>query len=263
MLYTPYYPYLNLGIAYYELKDYGQARKYLEEAKQWGIEPPEKVDWYLKQLSTQDISTPISPTLTPTGSTAIPRDIMELKKGVVKIEAQPEGELRKVGTGFIVRLKSGVAYIVTASHVVEGDKHPKVTFFTQPNRSFTATVTHLEGGDPRGLATLVIEGGTPPDLRVLNLDESIQISGGEPVTLIGFPRVAGTPWAVTQGTIVGRSGKHITCSGVANEGSSGGPLIGNGRVIGVVTEMTDQFVYATPAVIVRVTLEGWGIPLSN
>jgi hypothetical protein len=113
------------------------------------------------------------------------------------------------------------------------------------------------------LALLVVEGEIPSDLRVLNLDESIQINGGEPVILIGFPLIAETPWAVTDGTLAGLSGKNITLAGKASEGNSGGPLILNNQVIGIITQMKEQYVYATPAVIVRATLKGWGITLSK
>ena len=61
--------------------------------------------------------------------------IDDVKKGVVKIEAQIEGK-RKVGTGFIVKLEKNAAYIVTASHVIEGDAQPRISFFTQPNTLF-------------------------------------------------------------------------------------------------------------------------------
>jgi hypothetical protein len=46
----------------------------------------------------------------------------QAKLGVVKITAEVEGEQPKVGTGFIVRWEKDAAYIVTASHVIEGDE---------------------------------------------------------------------------------------------------------------------------------------------
>ena len=51
-----------------------------------------------------------------------------LKAGVVRITSQVEG-MRRTGTGFIVGLDSDAAYIVTASHVVEGDSQPRVEFW--------------------------------------------------------------------------------------------------------------------------------------
>ena len=54
------------------------------------------------------------------------------KAAVVKVISQVEG-MRRTGTGFIVRLDADAAYIVTASHVVEGDSQPQIEFFTKRN----------------------------------------------------------------------------------------------------------------------------------
>ncbi len=68
-------------------------------------------------------------------------DIESLKSGVVRITAT-EGNKKKVGTGFIVKLDSESVYIVTAAHVVAGDSQPKVQFFTQQDVQIQATVNH-------------------------------------------------------------------------------------------------------------------------
>ena len=58
------------------------------------------------------------------------QDIAQVKKGVVKITAQVEGKSR-IGSGIIVKLEEDHAYIVTASHVIEGDQQPNVMFFSR------------------------------------------------------------------------------------------------------------------------------------
>lgn len=60
--------------------------------------------------------------LDPVPRSALGQEIAQVKKGVVKITAQVEGQPPKVGTGFIVRLEKDAAYIATASHVIEGDE---------------------------------------------------------------------------------------------------------------------------------------------
>jgi formylglycine-generating enzyme required for sulfatase activity len=77
--------------------------------------------------------------------------------------------------------------------------------------------------------------------------------------MIGFPRIAGVPWAVTKGEVVGRKAKTLVFSGAVDEGSSGGPLIKGNQIIGVVTEMTGKFAHATPALIATYVLEGYGV----
>jgi tetratricopeptide (TPR) repeat protein len=182
--------------------------------------------------------------------------IDDVKKGVVKIEAQSEGK-RRVGTGFIVKLEKNAAYIVTASHVIEGDARPRISFFTQPNTPFTARTIGLEGGDPRGLAALSVNGEIPQGLLALDLDTTVQLNNGDAIASIGFPQASGVAWAVTKGHLSGTRGKDIVFSPALEEGNSGGPLIKDGKVIGVVTEVSGQYGYATPASIVVITLKGW------
>jgi hypothetical protein len=188
--------------------------------------------------------------------------IESLKAGVVKITAEVGGTHR-VGTGFIVRLEKRTAYILTASHVVEGDPHAQITFFTMPHNSFPARTLGLEGGDPNGLAVLLVEGELPDGLRTLTLDPSDQIHDGEAVKLIGFPRIAGTTWMVTEGTMGGQFGGDLIFSGVLDEGNSGGPLLLKDKVVGIITQMNVTFGYATPILTAQFALKGWGIQVAK
>ena len=195
--------------------------------------------------------------------TAIPsaaQTIEELKKGVVKITARADGKI-KVGTGFVVRLEKDAVYIVTASHVVEGDPQPKVVFRSKETKSFLAQVKGTKGRDPRGVAVLVVEDNVPQGLEALPVSSDFEINGGEEVTVIGFPRMPAVPWAVTPATVTGQDGEYLVFSGAAVEGNSGGPVLLNGKVIGVVTEVLPPFGYAVPISIVRLALRGWGVPL--
>ena len=121
----------------------------------------------------------------------------------------------------------------------------------------------LEGGNPAGLAALLIEGKIPPDLQALNLDQTTSIGGGEAITLIGFPRLEGSLWTVTTGTLSGRRGSALSFAGVADEGNSGGPVLFQGKVVGIVTQVGAKFNSAAPAMLARFALEGWGVRLSE
>lgn len=184
-----------------------------------------------------------------------------IKTDVVKISAHVDGKT-KIGTGFIVDIESGVAYIVTASHVVEG-ADVYVAFFTQPYNLLKAKTIRLEGGDPRGLAVLQVVGFIPSDVRALNFDRCITVGGGEIVKTVGFPRMGAIPWAVTSGTILGRQGRYIVFAGAVDEGNSGGPLIKNGVVVGVITEIIGKYNYAQPADTVESILTGWSVRFSD
>jgi S1-C subfamily serine protease len=89
-------------------------------------------------------------------SLATPRAALAApESAVVRITAK-DGERNKTGTGFIVQIAADIVYIVTASHVVEGDDAPKIEFFTQRDRPVAGTVKAAEVGDPKGLALLAV-----------------------------------------------------------------------------------------------------------
>lgn len=188
--------------------------------------------------------------------------IEDIKKGVVKITAQADGKT-KTGTGFIVRLEKETAYIITASHVIEGDPEPKVVFRPNDTKVFSAHIKGIEGGDPRGLAALVVQGRLPEGLETLPLNQEFNVTGGEEGIVIGFPLVPAVPWAVTSSVMTGQHGKHLVFSGAAVEGNSGGPIMVAGKVVGVVTNVSGQYGYAVPVPIMRLALRGWGVPLGE
>ena len=196
-------------------------------------------------------------------SAAWAQDVDDLKNGIVKIRAQQDGVSRE-GTGFIVRLQGDSAYIVTAAHVVEGDAHPGVAFFPRANQFYRADLLGIEGGDPRGVAALLVrDAALPPGLRAFTVSSSVNVRGGEPITVIGFPREFGTPWMVVEGSIGGRRGSDISFSAVIGEGSSGGPLLLNSSVIGIISQMGSKIGYAVPISSARFALEGWGIEFTE
>jgi formylglycine-generating enzyme required for sulfatase activity len=161
--------------------------------------------------------------------------IEDLKKSVVKITCMVDGKT-KVGTGFIIKLIEGKAYIVTAAHVVAGDPRPQVEFYSAPGK-FTADVVHAEGGQEEGLALLLVaekQGGEPlpAGLMALSLMPDT-VRSDEQVSIIGFAPDVGS-WTVTHGRIVNQSGRRINFDASIEEGNSGGPLVIGSRVVGVV-----------------------------
>jgi hypothetical protein len=182
------------------------------------------------------------------------------RAAVVKVTSVVDGK-RKTGTGFVVRMEGDTAYILTASHVVEGDNHPQVAFFARQNVPVEADTARIEGGDPRGLALLLVRGKDklPPGLVALPFAQGASLSGGEQVTAIGFPQ-GGGPWAVARADVVSRVGRDLTLAGPIDEGNSGGPVLRNdGAVVAVVTGVNASFALATPVAIASLTLEGWGV----
>jgi Tol biopolymer transport system component len=194
-------------------------------------------------------------------TTSYAQDIEQEKKGVVKITSQADGANR-TGTGFIAKLDKDAAYIVTASHVIEGDSKPQVYFYPDATKGYRATIIGTEGDLPRGLALIRVQGLLPSGLAHLGIDASFNLEAAEQVTIIGFPRLAGIPWAYTPITIVGRQGTAITFTGGADEGSSGSPVLRNGWVTAIVAEKSGDYGYAVPSMAIRFAIEGWGLKLT-
>ena len=188
------------------------------------------------------------------------QDMARLQSGVVKITAKPPEGFPNVGTGFIVRLETNAAYIVTAAHVVAGDAHPKVEFFTKRNIPVMAEVLGLEGDDEvRGIALVVVRGteNLPKGITSLPL-ATASLSGGEDILVIGFPRNAG-PWALIKGNISSREGRDIHFSPSVDSGHSGGPVLRGGNVVAMVGSGRQSAGRGVTARSVQDYIEGFGI----
>lgn len=189
-------------------------------------------------------------------------DIALLRAGVVKITAKPPGGSPQVGTGFIVRINRDreSVYIITAAHVVSGDPRPQVEFFPKRNVPVPAEVLGAEGSDEvRGLAMLMVRGNAniPSDIAALQLASDIHL--GEDIILIGFPRGAG-PSAIIRGNVSSREGHDIYFSPTVGEGNSGGPIIQNGKVVGLVGAGNQSMGQGVTARSIEDYTEGFGLP---
>ncbi len=187
-------------------------------------------------------------------------DPADLRSGVVQIVSKsPDGLLRK-GAGFIVRLEADAAFIVTAAHVVEGDKTPQVDLFTRP-LPVEAQVARMDV--QLDIALLVLAGGDNlfQGLQALPLDLTTRSAVGQQVTTIGFP--AGLSWAVSKPNVASQEGVHLAVvGGNIDEGSSGGPVLDNGTVVAMVTTAQRGAGRAIPAQILALVLQGWRLDLT-
>ncbi len=190
------------------------------------------------------------------GST--PQDYDALNSGVVKIASlSPEGK-RRTGTGFIVKLEANTAFIVTAYHVVEGDKRPTVFFFSQRNTPVTADVISNDQTADTSLLIVRVQDRLVRGVRALPLEPEQTLKPGDEVTTIGFPAGLGD-WAVSKCTVSAQRGSRLTLSGAIAEGNSGGPVLGDGKVLAMITSVEGIAALATPALILGYTLNGWGV----
>jgi len=179
------------------------------------------------------------------------------EKGLVKVYARTIGE---IGSGFIVKVAPTGAYIVTASHVVEGDEHLDVEFTTRRNVPAPATVVALEGGDPRGMALLFVpKQNLPSQLSALRLAASMP-SLYERLSVAGFPRSLNYLSVITAD--ISQRGRDIVFMEPLADGFSGSPLVKGGTVAGIVVERRREYSFVVPANDIRTFVEGSRIRLA-
>ena len=177
----------------------------------------------------------------------------QIKKSVVRIRAenQMNGEKRE-GTGFVVGVSDDKAYIVTVSHVVEGDPKPTVEFVE--NNEFEAEVLDSEAQE-NGLALLSVKGLIPYDVMPLYLVKKRNLNSGDALFTIGFPR-GGARWAHDELSYSGKIRRNLIFSGSnEKEGNSGSPVIKGEQVVAIITSITD-YAYAISAESTREFLDG-------
>lgn len=170
------------------------------------------------------------------------QDINTLKSGVVRIQ---NNKLHEVGTGFIVKVDGNQAYIITAAHVVRGDQHPSVNLYNHQQDALRAEVLDREEDDTKGLALLRLKllSTAATGIMTLKLGYTSNLNGGEDVKVIGFPD--GTAfWTVNNGSVARIEGRNLVFSDAIRGGNSGGPVILNGVVIGMVTDVSQSSAYA-------------------
>jgi hypothetical protein len=190
-----------------------------------------------------------------------------LKPSVVRITSKPDGA-RQTGTGFIVKLEPGIAYILTAYHVVAGDSAPQVEFFSRRNRPVKADIIKLQPDKRDGLGLLAVRGkdNLPADLTPLPIDIDPKIASGDALHTIGFGAGQGE-WAVVPASILAIDGSDLKLDGRFKSGNSGGPVLKDGKVVGILTDEQDGVGLASLASIVRIVLHGWGVdppvPVAN
>lgn len=178
-------------------------------------------------------------------------EIERQKFGVVKVMVLDEEGMRKTGAGFVVSAETNLLYIMTAHHVVEGARNITVTFFSQPG-SFKAKFIVAEPDLDIALLTVGGEDKLPQRLETLELGDPRDLKGGDDVWLLGFPQ-GGGDWTPTKGHFANRTGQALLFQGIAAEGNSGGPIIYDGAVVGMVTSARGQFTRAASTI----TLGSW------
>ncbi|MEO5742379.1 MAG: serine protease [Vicinamibacterales bacterium] len=188
--------------------------------------------------------------------------VEELKSSVVRIVSKAADGQPRTGAGFIVRVDGELVYIATAAHVITGDMKPQVTFYFDKRRPVAAEPGDLEIDNlTAGLGYVIVrDPAVAKRARPLGWS-SVMPRGGEQIVAIGFNQGAGE-WGVSTGTVASVSGSDIRIDARVDEGNSGGPILMNGSVVGMVTSLRQGFGVAKSGIVVQSTLRGWDIEIS-
>lgn len=185
--------------------------------------------------------------------------IDEIRHGVAKIVAGPPEE--KTGAGIVVRRDAEGIYVVTAAHVVSGSDKITVQFLGA-EKSWDAEVRHIESDNlAQGLALLHVAGSVPAEVRALALTD-VDVPVGDQVNIVGHQASTGD-WSVLVGTVSSRVGRETVIQAPVEEQASGGPVVFNGNVIGLVQRSAPRgsFGYAVTSAALREYVKGFGVDL--
>jgi len=175
---------------------------------------------------------------------------------VVRIAANQGGTPVR-GTGFVISVTPKQAIIVTAAHVVNKVQTPTVTFAADLEKNFPAgPLIGILANSPGGLAAFSVSGEIPAGVTTLSVEGENPSRLGQPLFLLGFPQMDIAP-RTTQRILSARREKLLLIDQEVGEGFSGGPVIENGKVVGVVTDVDGLTTYAVDGVETQKILQAW------
>ena len=179
--------------------------------------------------------------------------------GIAKVSMRADPPMVP-GTAFVVALEAGTAYLVTSAHVVEGDASPQIEFAAAPRKKpYASKVQHPQGRDSYGLHGLaILEVENPPSgLRVL-LPSVPRPARGQAVSVAGYPAPIGE-FIVTDTTVGGLRGGDLVLNYETGPGYSGGPVVRDGFVVGLVFGTEGRFGLAVPVGDIQKYLQGYSV----
>lgn len=154
------------------------------------------------------------------------------KESVVVISSN-----KNTGSGFVVRHDKGNTFIITNSHVIDGNKKVIISWGDGKEDVGKVVKDSLGESNQRDLALIKVDG---IEGQVLPLDTK-KLEVGSEVIAVGAPE--GLNFSFTRGIISGLRGNEslVQTDAAINPGNSGGPLITrNGCVVGINTFIIEE-----------------------
>ena len=196
--------------------------------------------------------------LVPITLWAQPFDLARARRAVVRVIADGGNS---IGSGSIIKIDGGEAYILTAYHVIQQDvlkgvSQVRVELFTE--EVLEARISRQRIDTDNDIAVLIVRHlpSSPPS--AIPWESTVAVWDTQTVYALGHP-MGGPRWAVTDGTVSGIEGGKIYFSGTAvSPGNSGGPLLNDkGAFVGMNVNVVGQSGIALAADVIRALIRGW------
>ena len=186
---------------------------------------------------------------------------LRLKSGVVKIYTK--GKI--TGSGFIIKHNKDLIYILTAYHVVENDDAPFVEFFTydggRTHQKIAAQRICFDRDSDIALLKVSNQDNMPPPEKLYVYKfYSCRLKEQNQIQIIGVPADIDS-WTISDGQII-QVGSDVIFTGFFQQGNSGGPLVKDDDVVGIVKDSASASCgHAIPVSLLQLFLDDHDIKL--
>ena len=180
--------------------------------------------------------------------------------GVAKVTVRADLSLEP-GTAFVVAVEDGKAFLVTSAHVVEGDPNPQIEFVADRRKQqYSCTVQNSQPRETHGLhgLAILVVNNPPAGISVLPPSISPRPIQGENVIVAGYPAPI-REFMVTDTTVGAFKGGDLVLNRDTGKGYSGGPVLRNGSVVGLVFGREAGFGLAVPSSLVQNYLQEYAL----
>jgi len=166
------------------------------------------------------------------------------------------------GTAFVVALQDQSAWLLTSAHVVQGDASPEVEFQADPANPKPASVRYPQFDSSyglRGLAILVVA-NPPPGVRVLPASET-DLGLRDEVVVEGYLASNNGMFTTAKTDVGSADSTEIVVNTFTDDGFSGGPVMHNSAVAGIIFGQRPNKGVALPTNVIQSYLKGkvtWG-----
>ena len=175
----------------------------------------------------------------------------DASQALARLQATCDGKTQ-TGTGFIVALQDGTAFIATAQHVVAGCDVIRATFAAAPTVERSARVYQMDAA--ADLAVLRAE-DPPAGVEVLPVSGRV-VEPRSKAEMAGYPLRAPKP-RFADVKISNLEGSMLSITGLAGPGSSGSPVVQEGSAVAMVTRLMGGYLKAVPGTTLRMVLGGF------